>query len=173
MLYCGTGGKIRPQNHAPHDQFLAGPEQINLIRHLVRHGYEKIFDGLRSCFAFPYGHRVGGSDERHKFGAHRAAASTDRAGLLSLSWRLWVGPGRHDCRPDWRLALLWLVRLSLCALPVLRTTTLSSLWALPPPILPPLWALARTALRWLGRLNSYTGCSVGFSTQLHTGAHSG
>jgi hypothetical protein len=64
--------------------FLAGPEQINLIRYLVRHAYEKIFNSLRSCFAFPYGHRVGGSDERHEFEAHRAAASTDRAGLLPL-----------------------------------------------------------------------------------------
>jgi hypothetical protein len=146
---------------------------MNLIGHLVCHGYEKIFNSLRSCFAFPYGHRVGGSDERHKFEAHRAAASTDRASLLSLSWRLWVGPGRHDRRPDWRLALLWLVRLSLCALPVLRSITLSSLWALPPSILPPLWPLARPALRWLGRVNSYTGRSVGLSTQLHAGAHSG
>ena len=64
--------------------FLAGPEQINLIRHLVRHGYEKIFNNLRSCFAFPYGHRVGGSDERQEFEAHRAAANTDRAGPLPL-----------------------------------------------------------------------------------------
>src|ERR1700730_7581689 len=129
MLHYGPGGKSRAP---PRDQFLAGPEQMNPDRHLVCHGCEKVFNGLWSCFVCPYSHRVGGSDERHEFEARRAAANTDRAGLLSLSWLLWVGPGRDDRRPDWRLAVLWLVRLSLCALPVLRSTALSSLWALPP-----------------------------------------
>ena len=91
MLLAVPNAVLRPGRKIPPRKiihrminFLAGPEQINLIRHLVGHGYEKIFNNFWSCFAFPYGHRVGGSDERHEFEAHRAAANTDQAGLLPL-----------------------------------------------------------------------------------------
>jgi hypothetical protein len=59
----------------------------------------------------------------------------------------WV-PGRDDRRPDGRLPLFRLVRLSLSAIPILRPSVSSSLLSLPSPTLSPLWLV----------VGPFTGC---------------
>src|SRR5580704_2869146 len=72
------------------------------------HEYEKCFHGLRCGPVRAYSHRFRRTHEHNKFEANRALANTDRAGSVSLLWRIWrLELGRGARGRGARLAVGW------------------------------------------------------------------